>query len=70
MLKTVEENDRPIGRPMLGVTELAQRLGTTERFVRRLVGDRRIAFHKVGKYVRFDQDDVDDWIARGRVEPR
>jgi len=53
---------------MLGVGELAERLGTTERFVRRLVCDRRIAFHKVGKYVRFDQDDVDDWIARGRVE--
>lgn len=70
MLRTVEQNDRPTGRPMLGVGELAERLGTTERFVRRLVGDRRIAFHKVGKYVRFDQDDVDDWIARGRVEPQ
>ncbi len=68
MLRTVEQNDRPNGRPMLGVGELAERLGTTERFVRRLVCDRRIAFHKVGKYVRFDQDDVDDWIARGRVE--
>ena len=68
MLRTVEQNDRPTGRPMLGVGELAERLGTTERFVRRLVCDRRIAFHKVGKYVRFDQDDVDDWIARGRVE--
>ena len=55
-------------RPLLGVEQLAARLGTTERFVRRLVCERRIAFHKVGKYVRFDQDDVDEWIARGRVE--
>jgi excisionase family DNA binding protein len=55
-------------RPMLGVTQLAERLGTTERFVRRLVCERRIPFHKVGKYVRFNQDDVDDWVARRRVE--
>jgi excisionase family DNA binding protein len=68
MRTTTEEKQRPSRRPMLGVDELAERLGTTERFVRRLVCDRRIAFHKVGKYVRFDQDDVDEWIARGRVE--
>ncbi|MEM1334419.1 MAG: helix-turn-helix domain-containing protein, partial [Actinomycetota bacterium] len=41
---------------MLGVPQLAERLGTTERFVRRLVCERRIPFFKVGKYVRFDQD--------------
>lgn len=55
-------------RPLLGVAQLAERLGTTERFVRRLVCERRIPFHKVGKYVRFDQDDVDDWVADRRVE--
>lgn len=55
-------------RPMLGIPQLAERLGTTERFVRRLVCERRIPFHKVGKYVRFDQDDVDDWVARRRFE--
>lgn len=55
-------------RPLLGVTQLAERLGTTERFVRRLVCERRIPFFKVGKYVRFDQDDVDDWLAQSRCE--
>ena len=55
-------------RPMLGIPQLAERLGTTERFVRRLVCERRIPFHKVGKYVRFDQNDVDDWVAFRRVE--
>lgn len=53
---------------MLGIPQLAERLGTSERFVRRLVCERRIPFHKVGKYVRFDQDDVDDWVAFRRVE--
>jgi len=55
-------------RPMLGISQLAERLGTTERFVRRLVCERRIPFHKVGKYVRFDPNDVDDWVAERRVE--
>jgi excisionase family DNA binding protein len=53
---------------LLGVGELAERLGTTERFVRRLVAERRVPFHKVGKYVRFDPKDIDDWLVERRVE--
>ena len=55
---------------LIGIDQLAARLGVSERFVRRLVDERRIAFHKIGRYVRFDPDDVDDWIARSRVEER
>ena len=57
-----------VERPMLGIPQLAERLGTTERFVRRLVCERRIPFHKVGKYVRFDPRDIDDYLAERRVE--
>lgn len=53
---------------LLGVGELAERLGTTERFVRRLVAERRVPFHKVGKYVRFDPADIDEWLVARRVE--
>ena len=55
---------------LIGIDQLAARHGVSERFVRRLVDERRIAFHKIGRYVRFDPDDVDDWIARSRVEER
>lgn len=55
-------------RQLLRVAELADRLGTTERFVRRLVCERRTPFHKVVRYIRFAQQDVDDWLARSRVE--
>ncbi|MCB1001755.1 MAG: excisionase family DNA-binding protein [Acidimicrobiales bacterium] len=41
---------------MLDVVGLAARLGVTERFVRRLVHERRIPFYKVGSLVRFDVD--------------
>ena len=54
---------------LLGVLDVAERLGTSERFVRRLVSERRVPFHKVGKFVRFDPDDIDIWLADNRVEP-
>jgi excisionase family DNA binding protein len=39
------------------------------RFVRRLVAERRVAFHKVGRSVRFTAADLDVFVAAGRVEP-
>lgn len=54
---------------LLTVEEAAERLDTPVRFVRRLVAERRIPFHKVGRYVRLCADDLDDFIAAGRVEP-
>jgi excisionase family DNA binding protein len=55
--------------PLIDINQAAERLGVTPRFVRRLVDERRIAFHKIGKYVRFDPADVDRYIVRSRVEP-
>jgi excisionase family DNA binding protein len=54
---------------MLDVVQAAQRLGTPVRFVRRLVAERRIRYYKVGKYVRFDPDDLTEYIRQGRVDP-
>jgi excisionase family DNA binding protein len=53
---------------LLTIEEVAAMLNVGPRFVRRLVAERRIAFHKVGHYVRFDTVDVAAWIAAGRVE--
>ncbi|MGH3899872.1 MAG: helix-turn-helix domain-containing protein [Pseudonocardiaceae bacterium] len=53
----------------LTVPETAVYLNTSERFVRRLVAERRIAFHHVGRHVRFALSDLDEWLAAGRVEP-
>ncbi len=40
----------------------------TERFVRRLVAERRVAFYKVGKFVHFDPDRIDAWLAATSVD--
>ena len=53
---------------LLDVAGLAGHLGVSERFVRRLVDQRRIPFHKIGKYVRFSPEEVNRWLARCRVD--
>jgi excisionase family DNA binding protein len=55
---------------LLTVEEAAERLGTSTRFVRRLVAERRIAYVKVGRHVRLDPTDVEAFIATSRVEVR
>jgi excisionase family DNA binding protein len=53
---------------LLTVEQVAERLGTSVRFVRRLVFERRIAYRKLGNYVRFHPDDLAEYVAAHRVE--
>ena len=53
---------------LLTVDEAAERLGTSTRFVRRLIFERRIAFVKVGRHVRITPGDLDAYVAAGRVD--
>ena len=55
---------------LLSIEQAAERLGTSARFVRRLVFERRIAFVKVGRHVRIRPTDLDTFIAAGRVAAR
>jgi excisionase family DNA binding protein len=50
------------------VEEAADRLGTSVRFVRRLILERRIAYTKLGRHVRIAPRDLDAFIRAGRVE--
>jgi excisionase family DNA binding protein len=55
--------------PLLTVDQAAERLGTSPRFIRRLVAERRIAFAKLGKHVRIASADLDAFVAARRVAP-
>jgi excisionase family DNA binding protein len=55
---------------LLDVADAAAQLGTPVRFIRRLIAERRIRFYKIGRYVRIDRHDLDDYIAANRVEAR
>jgi excisionase family DNA binding protein len=48
--------------------QAADRLGTTQRFVRRLVAERRIPYLKIGRHVRISEDDVEEFISIARIE--
>ncbi len=57
-------------RTLIDIPTVAERLGVDTRFVRRLVHENRLPYIKVGKFVRFEQADVEAWIADRRVEPK
>jgi excisionase family DNA binding protein len=59
----------PTADRYLTVKEAGDYLNTSERFVRRLIADRRIAFHKLGSHVRIAAADLDSFLLAGRVEP-
>jgi excisionase family DNA binding protein len=54
---------------LLTVEQAAERLNTKPRFVRRLIAERRIEFHKVGRHVRISESALAAFIEAGRVEP-
>jgi excisionase family DNA binding protein len=53
---------------LLTVKEAADRLGTAERFIRRLIFERRIPYTKLGRHVRIATSDLDAFVHAGRVE--
>ncbi|MFF1870311.1 excisionase family DNA-binding protein [Kitasatospora herbaricolor] len=54
---------------LLSIEEAAQVLGTTERFPRRLIEERRIEFVKVGRHVRISAAVLAAYVAANTVKP-
>jgi excisionase family DNA binding protein len=55
---------------LLDIDDAADYLNVSPRFIRRLTAQRRINYLKIGKFVRFDQDELDDWVQAQRVDAR
>ena len=53
----------------LTVRGAAEYLSTSERFVRRLIAERRVRFYRVGRHIRFAVVDLRAFVAAGCVEP-
>ncbi len=73
MPKTADPQQKRSGRPLLGFEGAAQYTGFSERYVRRLVAERRIPHLKMGDArtspIRFDPDKLDEWITSLNVDP-
>ncbi len=54
---------------LLTLVEVAERLGTSPRFARRLVDERRIGFVRVGRHIRVSEYALDAFVAAGVVDP-
>jgi excisionase family DNA binding protein len=54
---------------LLTVNEVADVLGTSDRFPRRLIEERRITFVKVGRHVRIPESAVSAFVAERTVQP-
>ena len=58
---------RAIRRPkLLTLKQVADQLSVNERHVRRLVAERRIPYVKWGHLLRFDPDEIAEWLDGGR----
>lgn len=60
---------KPESGRLLSVEEVAARLGTTVRFPRRLIEERRIEFIRIGRHVRIAEDVLVAYIAACSVPP-
>lgn len=54
---------------LLTVAQAAALMGTSERFPRRLIEERRICFVKLGRHVRIPLSALGEFIAAGLNEP-
>ncbi len=66
---TSEEMGAVRSTELLTVSQAAVRMGMSARYVRRLVAERRIAFHRLGRSVRIAVHDLEAHLESGRVEP-
>jgi excisionase family DNA binding protein len=53
---------------LIDIDMVASHLGVSVRHIRRLIDERRIPFVKVGKFVRFDVDEVAQWVDEHRTD--
>ncbi len=61
-------DDRPRSK-LVDVNAAAEALCVTPRFIRRLVAEQRIPFLKIGKFIRFDPNELADWLDCQRFKP-
>ena len=59
----------PIGRRRCSVAEAAPVLGVSVYMVRALIRRRRLAYHRIGRRIVLDRQDLEQFLRAHRVEP-
>ena len=60
----------PMPARLLDIPAVAEYLGVNVRHVRRLVAERRIPFIKWGHLIRFDPEEIRQWVDQHRQSQR
>jgi len=60
----------PIDRRRCSVAEAAPVLGVSVYTVRALIRQRRLAYHRIGRRIILDRQDLEQFLRAHRVEPR
>lgn len=60
----------PIDRRRCSVAEAAPVLGVSVYMVRALIRQRRLAYHRIGRRIVLDRQDLEQFLRAHRVEPR
>ena len=55
--------------PLMDIEAVAHRLSVGVRHVRRLVTEKRIPYRKWGHLLRFEPEEIEEWIEATRVPP-
>ena len=53
----------------MGTREACERLGVTLRTLYRFIDEGQLPAYKMGRVIRVQADDIDDFIKRMRIEP-
>ena len=67
--QTAKQEVNTVPDRLLSVEDVATRLGTTDRFPRRLIEERRIEFVRVGRHVRIKESALNAYIEARTVKP-
>ena len=55
-------------RELYNVPRIARMLDVRESFIRKLVVRREIPFFKIGKFIRFDPNEIGRWLETRRAD--
>lgn len=55
-------------RQLLGINEAAERIGIKLSTLYAWVHTRQIPYYKIGRLVKFDENEIDRWLESKRVE--
>jgi excisionase family DNA binding protein len=56
--------------PLLTAAQAAEMLGVSPAWLLAQARDREVPHHRLGRFVRFDEDELIEWVRESTISPR